>query len=545
MDFDEQLAEERLGEVINGKWTLERLLGVGGMAAVYAARDREGNVAAVKVLHPEMSRRADVRDRFLREGQIANRVAHPGVVQVRAEENAEGDTVALVMELLDGESLATVIDRKGLTVDDLLDVLDQVLDALAAAHDKGIVHRDLKPDNLFRTRDGKIKVLDFGIARVTDDVPGRHKTKTGVALGTVPYMAPEQALARRNQIDQRTDLFAIGAIAFRVLTDRHIHEAESDTELLIAMASTAAPAIRTIAPDVPPDLAAVIDVALAFSKDARYPDARTMQEDVRALRQGKSPPHASKKAGTRELATRVDLVAPVIPPSSSAPVSAFAPTERELAAVPPSSVRPQAAPPTPTEALPSPPTDVTAALDATKQSPAGAEKRKSRWPLAIAAAALAALGAATYFIVRPKDSDDAAQMRVIQETAGVRHDNPATSPNPPNDPAFKPLPSEHATESSTAARARSLRTEPRAPSSPTSTAAATSTTTSSATGLTPTGKPPTATTAALMTATTTSSPPPALPKSAPSQQSTASTSTAPTSTTTTRPPGKKKGKKSH
>jgi eukaryotic-like serine/threonine-protein kinase len=282
------------------------------MAAVYAARDPSGGAAAVKILHPEMGLRQDVRERFLREGYVANKVDHPGAVRVLEHGSSEDGTVFLAMELLVGEPLSAYVHRHGgLPVPRLLDFLDQILDVLARAHAHGIVHRDLKPDNLFVTSEGRIKILDFGLARLLDNVPGDFRTKTGLALGTLPYMAPEQALGRRAEIDGRTDLFAVGASAFRILAGRKVHEAPSEAELLMAMASKPAPPLSSLAPNVPAEVCAIIDLSLAFSREARYPDALTMQGDVRAVREGRPPPHVQQTLSRRDEATRVDRTAPI------------------------------------------------------------------------------------------------------------------------------------------------------------------------------------------------------------------------------------------
>lgn len=338
LDPERQLALEQLGRVLGGKWRLDRLLGIGGMAAVYGARGPEGEEAAVKVLHPEMSRRADIRQRFAQEGMAATRVAHPGAVRVLETGEEPDGTAYLVLELLQGEPLGDIVKReKGLPVPRLLQVLDEVLDVLAAAHAKGIVHRDLKPDNLFVTTDGHTKVLDFGIARVLDDVPGAYKTRTGITLGTMPYMSPEQALGKRGQVDGRSDLFSLGAMTFRIVAGRNVHEADTDAEMLVAMASKPAPPLRTVAPEAPPGLCAIVDLAVAFGKDSRYPDAATMQGDVRALAAGNAPPYAARIQKARDMATRTDMPVPVIPPSS-APVA----TRLAIPAVPAS--RGEAAP---------------------------------------------------------------------------------------------------------------------------------------------------------------------------------------------------------
>lgn len=314
MGDEDELVQRRIGFTVGGKWTLERLLGTGGMAAVYAASGKDGQSAAVKVLHAELSHKKDVRERFLREGQVANKIDHPGAVRILEHGNAEDGSGYLVMELLHGETLSERFKREEvLSLEEVLDLVDQVLDVLIVAHRAGIIHRDLKPDNLFVTDDGKVKVLDFGLARRLDDTPGDFKTKTGLALGTLPYMAPEQALGRRAEVDGRADLFALGATAFRVLARRKVHEADSEAEMLMAMASKPAPPLERFAPRLPKGACQVIDTALAFSKDARYPDATTMQQDVRDVLGGAAPRFAAARAGKLEEATRIDRIAPTVP----------------------------------------------------------------------------------------------------------------------------------------------------------------------------------------------------------------------------------------
>ena len=175
-------AQARVGLVLRGKWHLERLLGVGGMASVYAATHRNGLRGAVKLLHPELCVQGEVKERFLREGYVANKVDHPGAVRVLDNDVAEDGSVFLVMELLDGETIdARVEARPGrrLEVGEVLAIADDVLDVLATAHDSGIVHRDLKPENLFITRTGQVKILDFGIARLRElsRVEQRHRDR--------------------------------------------------------------------------------------------------------------------------------------------------------------------------------------------------------------------------------------------------------------------------------------------------------------------------------------------------------------------------------
>jgi eukaryotic-like serine/threonine-protein kinase len=282
-------AEERVGSVLHEKWTLERLLGVGGMGAVYAARHRNGARAAVKVLSPSMGRVPHVRKRFLHEGYAANRVDHAGAVKVLdddvIQDGTEEGTAYLVMELLDGESLGDRAKREPpLGERDLLEIADGVLAVLDAAHANGVVHRDLKPDNLFLARDPErqgtqIKVLDFGLARLLE---AQEQTIAGMALGTPTYMSPEQAGGRVDQIDGRTDIYALGSILFQLLTNKRIHDAAHTLGLVVRMATTPAPKLRSIAPDVSEPFARIVDRALAFAREDRYPTAAAMRADVQS-----------------------------------------------------------------------------------------------------------------------------------------------------------------------------------------------------------------------------------------------------------------------
>ena len=279
-----QRAEARVGTVLSGKWTLDAVLGLGGMAAVYAATHRNKKRAAIKMLHPEVSIDASITTRFLREGYVANTVEHPGTVMVLDDDVTPEGAAYLVMELLEGETLEARRERKGgsLPPAEVLSLMAQLLDVLTAAHAKGIVHRDLKPENLFLTDDGRLKVLDFGIARFRELSAGSGAgTQAGSLLGTPAFMAPEQARGRTELVDGRTDLWAVGATMFTLITGRSVHEAETVQEQLIYAATTPAPSLATLAPSLPPRLVKLVDRAMAFDKAERWPDARSMRDALR------------------------------------------------------------------------------------------------------------------------------------------------------------------------------------------------------------------------------------------------------------------------
>jgi serine/threonine protein kinase len=276
-------AQARVGTTLRDKWHLDVLLGVGGMASVYAVTHRNGSRAAVKLLHPEMSMNAFVRERFLWEGYVANAVGNDGAVKVIDDDTAEDGSLFLVTELLDGETLEERRSRLGgrMPQDEVLITVDKLLDVLIAAHAKGIVHRDLKPENIFLTRTGQIKVLDFGIARLRELSSNKGLTQVGSMVGTPAYMAPEHARGLSDEVDERSDLWACGATMFCLLSGRSVHEGRTINEQLASAITRPAPPLLSIAPDIKGSIANVVDRALEFAKEMRWTDAAQMQGALR------------------------------------------------------------------------------------------------------------------------------------------------------------------------------------------------------------------------------------------------------------------------
>jgi serine/threonine-protein kinase len=277
-------AKQRIGQVLRDKYRIDRVIGVGGMAAVYAATHRNQKQFAVKVLHTELSYRDDIRTRFLREGYAANSVKHSGAVAVLDDDVAEDGAAFLVMELLEGASVEALAEQAGGRLGEgyAIGIAYQLLDTLASAHAQGIVHRDIKPANLFVTREGQLKVLDFGIARVRDVASGgANVTGTGMLLGTPAYMAPEQALGKSSEIDAQTDLWAVGATLFTLLSGRLVHDGETPSHLMILAATTPARSLAVVAPHVSPAVVGLVDGALAFAKASRWPSAAAMRDAAR------------------------------------------------------------------------------------------------------------------------------------------------------------------------------------------------------------------------------------------------------------------------
>lgn len=273
-------AAQRVGTRLHAKYHLDAVVGVGGMATVYAATHRNRKRFAVKMLHPELSIRSELRARFVREGYVANSVAHPGVVAVLDDDVDETGSAFLVMELLEGAPVDALYELGGTPVPlrEALGIVYQLLEVLQAAHEKSVVHRDIKPSNLFVLRDGQLKVLDFGIARLRDGDTALKSTRTGATLGTPAFMAPEQARAMPDAIDARTDIWGAGATLFTLLTACFVHQGENARQIMIHAATQPARPIESLLPDLPATVVAIVSRALEFESSRRWPSAAAMRD---------------------------------------------------------------------------------------------------------------------------------------------------------------------------------------------------------------------------------------------------------------------------
>jgi hypothetical protein len=282
-------------------------LGAGGMGEVHRARDtRLDRTVAIKVLTPELAENPRNRERFEREARLVSRLNHPGICTLHDVGSAllDGRVVRfLVMELLDGETLAARLRRGPLPLDQALRFGLDIVAALGAIHALGIVHRDLKPANIMLTASG-VKLLDFGLARLrtpADMVPDDPLTVEGLVLGTVPYMAPEQL--RGEDVDARADLFAFGAVLHEMVTGRRAFAADSEAALIAAILDQDPPALRTQQPDAPVALAALVAACLAKDPNDRWQHARDVAlalEGIARARAAGEPPVA---AGSHRPAT--------------------------------------------------------------------------------------------------------------------------------------------------------------------------------------------------------------------------------------------------
>jgi serine/threonine-protein kinase len=332
---------ERVGEVLLGKYRIERELGRGGMGYVVAARHLElDELVAVKLILSEFAENAEVMRRFMREARAAAKIASEHVVRVTDVGRLPSGEPYMVMELLKGQDLQEVLDKRvTLAIPEAVDYLTQVLEAVAEAHAVGIVHRDLKPANIFVTqrRNGTpcLKVLDFGISKLTGTgatTASHALEKTQGLLGSPLYMSPEQLLPGAN-VDGRSDLWALGVIFFQLVTGQFPFTAESLPQLLIKVMNHPPVGLRELRPDMPPALDAVIAKCLAKDPARRFP---SVTELARALAPfGTAAAHSSLVA--------IENVLPgARPPLDSADFPAVSPSAAELPVTTSSVARPAA-----------------------------------------------------------------------------------------------------------------------------------------------------------------------------------------------------------
>ena len=282
---------------IGGRYRLEGRLGFGGMSTVHRALDvRLERRVAVKLLAEHLADDPTFVSRFQREAQAAARLVHPNIVQVfdSGQDDSTGQYY-IVMEYIEGQSCAEILRDDGwLEVDDAIAIIDQACEGLHYAHRHGVVHRDVKPGNLLRSREGEVKLADFGIAKATEQ---SSITQVGSVLGTAAYLAPEQA--RGEEAGPRADLYALGVVAYQLISGRLPYEAASLTELALKQQHEAPPRLDTLVAAVRPELAEAVAISLALDPSERYETAREMG---RALSDGADGIAPAEQPGARRRA---------------------------------------------------------------------------------------------------------------------------------------------------------------------------------------------------------------------------------------------------
>jgi serine/threonine protein kinase len=310
-----------------GHYRIVGKIGAGGMGEVYRATDTKlGRDVALKVMPAEMARDADRLARFQREARAVAALNHPHIVTIYSVEQA-GGVHFLTMELVDGQALDRLIPASGFDVAQVVEIASALADALAAAHEKGIVHRDLKPANVMLTSDGRVKVLDFGLAKDVSVAENAEATRTaagvtqaGVVMGTPAYMSPEQIAGRA--IDHRTDIFSLGVVLHEMSTGRRPFEGSSLAELSSAILRDTPASISEIRADLPSDLVRITRRCLEKDPRHRVQTARDVSNEFRDLARQSShaasaPPHPSH-AGVAPTPPSPQVPTPLVQQSSPA-----------------------------------------------------------------------------------------------------------------------------------------------------------------------------------------------------------------------------------
>jgi eukaryotic-like serine/threonine-protein kinase len=311
-------------------------LGSGGMGVVYEAQDLTlGRRVALKFLPPELARDASALSRFLLEARAASALNHSNICTIYAVENDGGQSF-ISMELIEGQGLDSKLHAGPLPVDRLIDIGTQLADALDAAHTKGIVHRDIKPANIFITQKGQVKVLDFGLAKLTqaaglaaetigatqDDLSPAHLTSPGSTVGTIAYMSPEQA--RGEELDARTDLFSLGAVIYQMATGQLPFPGNTSAVIFNAILEREPVPAAQLNPQLPPKLLELIDKLLEKDRDLRYQSAADLRGDFRRLKRNTEPIRPAQPVSAGSVSVAVPTASPSPQPSSGSAVVAAA-----------------------------------------------------------------------------------------------------------------------------------------------------------------------------------------------------------------------------
>jgi serine/threonine protein kinase len=284
-------AELKPGHTI-GSYEVISFLSRGGMGEVYLAEDKRlGRKVALKLLPATFTTNDDRLRRFEQEARAASALNHPNIITIYEIRQAAGSHV-IATEYVEGETLRQRLVRAPLTLSETLNIAIQVADALAAAHKAGIIHRDIKPENIMLRPDGYVKVLDFGLAKLSEQASPavaaeaptiQVRTGSGVVIGTAGYMSPEQA--RGLSVDHRSDIFSLGAVIYEMVTRRKPFEGETPSDTLAAILKTEPPPLPRVVPGVPPELARIVNKSLRKDREERYQVVKDLWLDLKALKQ--------------------------------------------------------------------------------------------------------------------------------------------------------------------------------------------------------------------------------------------------------------------
>lgn len=284
-----------IGDTIDGKYQIVRLLGEGGMGAVYEGENlRIHRKVAIKILHSAVAQSQDAVQRFEREAQAAGRIGSDHIVEVLDLGELPGGNRYMVMEYLDGESLSNRIEKSGgLSPQKTASIVIGILEGLGAAHNAGIFHRDLKPDNVFllSSKGGQadfVKIVDFGISKFSAMGGEFSMTQTGAVMGTPYYLSPEQAKGERN-VDHLSDLYAVGVILWETVAGKVPFDGDTFNELLFKIVLEPVPELSTIKADLDPHFVSIVHKAMARDRSLRFQSAGEMQDALQSWLQGQPP----------------------------------------------------------------------------------------------------------------------------------------------------------------------------------------------------------------------------------------------------------------
>ncbi len=301
---DSQKRSATPGELI-GSYQVLRSIGFGAMGEVYLAHDnRLGRQVALKILPAALSRDADRLQRFEREARLASALNHPNICTIYEVNRAQDGRRFIVMEHVDGTTLRDHVQQNRIALNQAIDIAIQIASALAAAHHAGVIHRDIKPENIMLRHDGYVKVLDFGLAKLTETNPGSshapiqasHLTVTtpNLLMGTVCYMSPEQA--RGLAVDGRTDIFSLGVVLYKLIAHRRPFGGETMSDCLAAILTTEPPALNSNSSSTPDELTEVVHKALHKDREQRYQTAGELVTDLKAV--NLAQPRRTQRRGT-------------------------------------------------------------------------------------------------------------------------------------------------------------------------------------------------------------------------------------------------------
>ncbi len=301
-----------VGSVLGGRYEIQSLLGMGGMGAVYKAHDMEVDRAVgLKVIRPDLAGNPAILARFKQELILARQVTHKNIIRIYDLSEAEG-VKFITMEFVEGEDLRTILTRQGkLDPNDAVGIIRQSCAGLQAAHAEGVIHRDLKPSNIMRDAGGRVVIMDFGLAKT---VQSDGMTQTGMMIGTMEYMSPEQAMG--SELDARSDIFAMGLIFYELITGNMPYRADSAIASLVKRTQERAVPLHDVDPTVPPAISHIVSKCLERDPKSRYSSVQELMDDL-DIAQGKRPRSGATgmsalRPGTGDVQT-LDAPSPAVP----------------------------------------------------------------------------------------------------------------------------------------------------------------------------------------------------------------------------------------